>query len=294
MRHLIGVLGTFALLASLSFEATAATVVGCGVVAANAVVSGAGSAPRTFELRDIGAIGGRFSVPETMPLPTLGSYICGQFDQGAPFSRLVALLHPGDPGYTARAGILPSTTTAHSQTDMFGAPSTGMVGGPAATPAAAGCGRPLVGGLSACPGTVNVGATIVLEGAGCSAPGSTSVKLSFDRADGSGGVGLADITADASGRFHATFVVPAQLDPLQQHGGGPTTPGTYLFSSHPPYCTAEVTVAPGTLPSTSTALDLEPSSSSVVIGLAALGLAVALLISALRFFGSARRGRSAF
>lgn len=139
LRYLIGVLCALALLASWSFVASAATVVGCGVVAANSITAGEGSGPRTFELREVvGASGGRFSVPEAMALPTIGSYICGQFNQGAPSSSLVALLRPGDAGYIAQAGTtplagsLPSTTTAQSQTGTLGTQLGSLVIGLAA------------------------------------------------------------------------------------------------------------------------------------------------------------------
>ncbi len=89
------------------------TAVYCGVVAANSITSGQGSGPRTFELRVTSGPGGggRFSVPESIALPTIGSYLCGRFAQGAPMNSLLAVLRPSDPGYVA-AGSLPITSTA--------------------------------------------------------------------------------------------------------------------------------------------------------------------------------------
>src|SRR5687768_2287290 len=81
--------------------ADAATVVYCGVVAANRITIGQGSGPRTFELRAAGEGTGdeRFGVPDALPLPTIGSYICGRFEQRVPINSLVAYVQPGEPGY---------------------------------------------------------------------------------------------------------------------------------------------------------------------------------------------------
>lgn len=78
-------------------------VVYCGIVAVNSITSGQGSGPRTLELQVTSGPGGggRFSVRESIPLPTVGSYICGQFVQGIPLNALTALMRPGDPGYVA-------------------------------------------------------------------------------------------------------------------------------------------------------------------------------------------------
>lgn len=86
-------------------------VVYCGVVSANSVTSGQGSSPRSYELQVTSGPGGggRFAVPESIALPTIGSYICGQFVQGVPMNGLVALLRPGDPGYVAQTGTASST-----------------------------------------------------------------------------------------------------------------------------------------------------------------------------------------
>jgi hypothetical protein len=87
------------------------TGVYCGTVAANPFTSGQISGPRTFQLRGgLSAYSdGIFTVPTSIALPTIGSYLCGRFSLGGP-SQLVAMLLAGDPGYVA-AG-LPNTGTA--------------------------------------------------------------------------------------------------------------------------------------------------------------------------------------
>src|SRR4030081_2286043 len=89
--------------------ASAPAVIYCGVVKTNSITTGQGSGPRTFELEVmIGpGGGGRFSVPESIALPTIGSYICGQFEQGAPMNGLVSIVRIGDPGYVRQ----PTTVT---------------------------------------------------------------------------------------------------------------------------------------------------------------------------------------
>jgi len=78
------------------------TGVYCGTVAMNPFTSGQMSGQRTFQLG--GALsafgGGIFTVPTSIDLPIIGSYLCGRFSLGGP-SQLVALL----------AG-LPNTSTA--------------------------------------------------------------------------------------------------------------------------------------------------------------------------------------
>jgi hypothetical protein len=80
-------------------------VVYCGVVAVNSITFGQGSGPRTLELLVTSgpAGGGRFSVSASIPFPTVGSYICGQFEQGVPMNGLMKLLRPGETGYVAQA-----------------------------------------------------------------------------------------------------------------------------------------------------------------------------------------------
>jgi len=87
------------------------TGVYCGTVAVNPFTSGQISGPRTIQLRGVlSAFGeGIFSVPASIVLPMVGSYLCGRFAVGAP-SALVTVLGVGDPGYLA-AG-LPNTSTA--------------------------------------------------------------------------------------------------------------------------------------------------------------------------------------
>ncbi|HEV2248966.1 MAG TPA: hypothetical protein VGT60_00470 [Candidatus Limnocylindria bacterium] len=88
----------------------AGTGVYCGTVAANPYPFGQLSGPRTFQLR--GALTafarGIFTVPASITLPTIGSYLCGRFEVDGP-SALVTVVAPGDPGYVA-AG-LPNTAT---------------------------------------------------------------------------------------------------------------------------------------------------------------------------------------
>ncbi len=135
MRYLMSALCVLALLASHSEGATAAPVLYCGVVKANSVTFGEGSGPRILEFQvtsgpDGG--GGRFSVPESIPLPAIGSYICGQFEQGAPSMGLVALVRPGDPGYVAQPGAATSSPLATSAPIATSAPLPSAV--TAATP----------------------------------------------------------------------------------------------------------------------------------------------------------------
>lgn len=98
----------------------------CGTVAANSITSGQGSGLRTYELRVTSGPGGggRFVVPESIALPTIGSYLCGRFQQGVPVNGLVAVLRAGDPGYVIVG--LPTTSTAVAQRT---APAFGALGG---------------------------------------------------------------------------------------------------------------------------------------------------------------------
>ena len=66
-------------------------------------------------------------MPASIPFPMVGSYVCGQFEQGVPMNGLVALLGPGDPGFVAQVvtavvspepSALPGTT-APPQTSIF-------------------------------------------------------------------------------------------------------------------------------------------------------------------------------
>jgi len=86
------------------------TGVYCGTVAANPFTSGQISGPRTFQLGSgLSAYSdGIFTVPTSIALPTIGSYLCGRFSLGGP-SQLVALLGAGEPGYVPQG--LPNTST---------------------------------------------------------------------------------------------------------------------------------------------------------------------------------------
>jgi hypothetical protein len=94
------------------------TVVYCGTIAANSFTSGQLSGPRTFELIvTSGPAGGeRFAVPASIPLPTIGSYLCGRFERGGPNS-LVAVLRAGDAGYVT-AGLPNTSTSVDAATSM--------------------------------------------------------------------------------------------------------------------------------------------------------------------------------
>jgi len=87
------------------------TGVYCGTVAMNPFASGQMSGPRTFLLRGgLSAYSdGIFTVPTSIVLPTIGSYLCGRFSVGGP-SQLVGLLGAGEPGYVPQG--LPNTSTA--------------------------------------------------------------------------------------------------------------------------------------------------------------------------------------
>ncbi len=103
--------------------------------------------------------------------------------------------------------------------------------------------------LQACSGAGAVGATVTLEGRGCSAPGADPTIVfgtSYD-ADGRpeaavGWVQLPPISVAADGSFRVEFIIPAQLGSRQGAGGGPTTPGRYQFFSKPAVCSVTFTV----------------------------------------------------
>ncbi|HTJ60862.1 MAG TPA: hypothetical protein VL333_06685 [Candidatus Saccharimonadales bacterium] len=98
------------------------TGVYCGTVAANPFSSGQLSGPRTFKLGGALSGFGIFSVPTSIALPTVGSYLCGRFAVGGP-SQLVALLGSSDAGYVPQS--LPNTTTAPA--DATRAPEISML-----------------------------------------------------------------------------------------------------------------------------------------------------------------------
>jgi hypothetical protein len=99
------------------------TGVYCGIVSVNPFTSGQISGPRTLQLRGGLSVYGEgiFSVPASIALPAVGSYLCGRFSVGAP-SQLVTVLQAGDPGYVP-AG-LPNTSTVRTEA----APAIELVG----------------------------------------------------------------------------------------------------------------------------------------------------------------------
>jgi hypothetical protein len=96
------------------------------------------------------------------------------------------------------------------------------------------------------PASAPVGATVTLDGTRCENTGQPSY-LVFE---GEGGfetgtvraVDIPNIPTDATGHFHVSFTIPAQLHSLQGRGGGPVRPGTYDFVSKPPACLVQFTV----------------------------------------------------
>ena len=134
-------------------------------------------------------------------------------------------------------------------------------------------------GLTVTPASGPVGSEVIVEGRGCGNL-DEPIRLVFQSgASGTvGAVDLGEFEVSEQDAFRATAVViPANLDPLQGVGGGPTQPGTYQFTTKPPTCTATFTVTspatntpdtPGTLPFTGfhTPLLLAIGSGLVVTG----------------------------
>ena len=134
-------------------------------------------------------------------------------------------------------------------------------------------------GLTVSPNSGPVGSEVIVEGRGCGNL-DEPIRLVFQSgASGTvGAVDLGEFEVSEQDAFRATAVViPANLDPLQGVGGGPTQPGTYQFTTKPPTCTATFTVTgpatntpdtPGTLPFTGphTPLLLAIGSGLVVTG----------------------------
>ena len=134
-------------------------------------------------------------------------------------------------------------------------------------------------GLTVSPNSGPVGSEVIVEGRGCGNL-DEPIRLVFQSgASGTvGAVDLGEFEVSEQDAFRATAVViPANLDPLQGVGGGPTQPGTYQFTTKPPTCTATFTVTgpatntpdtPGTLPFTGshTPLLLAIGSGLVVAG----------------------------
>ena len=116
-------------------------------------------------------------------------------------------------------------------------------------------------GLTVRPNTGPVGSEVIVEGRGCGNL-DEPIRLVFQGGASAtvGAVDLGEFEVSEQDAFRATAVViPANLDPLQGVGGGPTQPGTYQFTTKPPTCTATFTVTgpatntpdtPGTLPFT--------------------------------------------
>ena len=134
-------------------------------------------------------------------------------------------------------------------------------------------------GLTVSPNSGPVGSEVIVEGRGCGNL-EEPIRLVFQSGPSGtvGAVDLGEFEVSEQDAFRATAVViPANLDPLQGVGGGPTQPGTYQFTTKPPTCTATFTVTgpatntldtPGTLPFTGshTPLLLAIGSGLVVAG----------------------------
>jgi hypothetical protein len=100
--------------------------------------------------------------------------------------------------------------------------------------------------FSVVPASAPVGATVALDGTGCQ-NANQPTYLVFEGEGGleTGTVGAVDIPnvpTDASGHFHISFTIPAEIHSLQGRGGGPVRPGTYDFVSKPPACLVLFTV----------------------------------------------------
>jgi LPXTG-motif cell wall-anchored protein len=98
--------------------------------------------------------------------------------------------------------------------------------------------------LTVTPSSGPVGTRVTVQGQGCTNPGEETVRLVFQSGPSgtTGAVDLGEIPVDSQGRFRTTVTIPAELDPLQGVGGGPTQPGSYAFVTRPPICTAAFTV----------------------------------------------------
>jgi LPXTG-motif cell wall-anchored protein len=141
-------------------------------------------------------------------------------------------------------------------------------------------------GLTVSPNSGPVGSEVIVEGRGCGNL-DEPIRLVFQSgANGTvGAVDLGEFEVSEQDAFRATAVViPANLDPLQGVGGGPTQPGTYQFTTKPPTCTATFTVTgpatntpdtPGTLPFTGSHTPLLLAIGS---GLLVAGTGLVLLV----------------
>ena len=141
-------------------------------------------------------------------------------------------------------------------------------------------------GLTVTPASGPVGTKVIIEGRGCGDL-DEPVHLVFQSGSGGtvGAVDLGEFPVSEQDAFRATEVtIPAQLDPLQGVGGGPTRPGTYQFATRPPVCAATFTVTgdtpttpqtPGTLPFTGSHT---PLLLAVATGLLAAGIGLVALV----------------
>src|SRR5215211_7420085 len=98
--------------------------------------------------------------------------------------------------------------------------------------------------LTVSPSSGPVGTRVTVQGRGCANPGEETVRLVFQSGPSgtTGAVDLGEIPVDGQGRFRTTVTIPAEMDPLQGVGGGPTQPGSYAFVTRPPICTAAFAV----------------------------------------------------
>lgn len=110
-------------------------------------------------------------------------------------------------------------------------------------------GDPAVGrAITVCPAAGPIGSTVTIQGTACGYPGAPAI-IYFGRelatGDGlsPGAVEVGRFSADAAGRFTATFRIPTELGTIQGGGGGPVRAGPYFFYSKPSaFCEAPFTV----------------------------------------------------
>ncbi|HEV2889473.1 MAG TPA: hypothetical protein VGX28_03785 [Frankiaceae bacterium] len=103
-----------------------------------------------------------------------------------------------------------------------------------------GCSLGLTRNMRVCPASGPEGTVVTIEGVGCSPAADGHVTLSF-RNEGwepgtRGGAMPGRFHQDANGRFRITWTVPRRLAPIQDVGGGATTPGRYFFYTRPATC----------------------------------------------------------
>ena len=102
--------------------------------------------------------------------------------------------------------------------------------------------------VSVCPASGPIGTRVSVEGT-CRMVGSPATlywifatEPYLSGKDGWDGAGIGAVPVDQNGRFRFTYVVPSGLQQIQQSGGGPTTPGSYLFMTKPAVCRVPFTV----------------------------------------------------